>query len=325
MLKQRCVISFLTCLLLMAGIPAVAQEKAGTDDWTLVFTPMSSAQAQFAGYYAAQELGFYSEEGLQVVFDHPFASQASLDYLRSGECQATILTLSLAIRTVESGLPLVNILQTSMNSATQIISRWGEDPRTLKGVKVTSFRAGFGQLAKSFAEIEGLDYEWVTTASSSAVNLFISGAVDATLSRSYDEYYKILQSGLVDPEKGIYRFEDGEYNVQQDAVYVTRAYFETHRAQAEAFARASRRGWEWTVEHPEEALDIVMRYVKEHRIATNRTLQSLMLQEVLRLQKDRGSEVREFRLRPDMLDKANDLLLRAGMIRRRITMEELLP
>ncbi len=316
---------FLAGLLLLAGTPAVVQAQAGPDDWTLVFTPMSPAQAQFAGYYAALELGYYSEEGLTVTIDHPFASQSPVDCLSNGKCQATLLTLSLAIRTVDDGVPLVNILQTSMNSATLIISRLGKDPRTMKEAKVAVFRAGFGQLARSFAEIEDLGYDWVTTTSSSAVNLFISGAVDATLARSYDEYYKILQSGLISPEKGIYSFEESGHNIQQEGIYVTRTYYETHRDQAEAFARASRRGWEWVTDHQEEALDLVMRYVKKHRIATNRTLQSLMLKEVLRLQVDRGSGVREFRLRPDMVEKADDLLLRSGMIQRRITMEDLLP
>ena len=311
----------LACLLLGVGGAAAAQ--APTD--TLVFTPMSPAQAQFAGYYVALELGFYAEEGLTVQIVHPFASQDVVDKIRNGECQATILPLSLAMRTVDQGLPLVNILQTSMNSATLIISRWGEDPRKLHGAKVAAFRAGFGQLARSFAEMENLDYEWVTTSSASAVNLFFSGAVDATLGRSYDEYYKILSSGLVDPDKGIYRFEDGEYNIQQDGVYVTRDYYETHRRQAEAFARASRKGWDWALENPEETLDLVMRHVRQDRIATNRTLQKLMLQEVLRLQKDNETDERAFRIRPDMVEKADDMLLRAGRISRKITLEDLLP
>ena len=106
---------------------------------------------------------------------------------------------------------------------------------------------------------------------------------------------------------------------------MTRAYYETHRAQAEAFARASRRGWEWAEEHPQETLDLVMRYVREFRIPTNRTLQLLMLKEVIRLQHDHDSGIKEFRLRPDMVDKANEMLEKAGMVSRRITVEDLLP
>ena len=290
-----------------------------------IFTPQWTPQAQFAGYYVALEKGFYQEEGVNVKIVHPSASRSAMDRIRHEESQATTLQLAQALEIADSGIPLVNILQTSMNSATLIISRLGNDPRSLRGAKVAGFRAGFGQLAQSFAALEKLDYQWVYTSSSSAVNLFISGAVDATLARSYDEYYKILQSGLVDPEQGIYRFEDGEYNIQQDGVWVTRDYYDSHRKQADAFARASRRGWEWAVSNPKMALDVVMRYVKRDRVASNRTLQWLMLREVLRLQLDHESGLREFRLRPDMVQKADEMLLLSGRTGRHVTWEELVP
>ena len=310
---------FIACTLFAFASMAAAQETGEK----FVFTPQSTAQAQFAGYYVALEQGFYAEEGLDVTIAHPYTTTSAVDNIREGVCQATILPLSLAMRTIDGGLPLVNILQTSMNSATVIISRWGDDPLTLRGAKVAAFRAGFGQLARSFAEMENLDYEWIMAAS--VKNIFIAGAVDATLARSYDEYYQLLQTRIIQPDKGIYRFEDHQYNVQQEGVYVTRAYYETHRAQAEAFARASRRGWEWADEHPEETLELVMRYVKEYRIYTNATLQELMLKEVIRLQHDHDSGEKEFRLRPDMVDKANEMLQKAGMVSRRITVEDLLP
>ena len=285
----------------------------------IVFTPQATAQAQFAGYYVALEQGFYADEGLDVVIVHPYATQSCVESIWGGFCIATTLPLPMAMKTVDNGLPLVNILQTSMNSGLTIVSRNGEDPLTLGKARVASFRAGFGLMARCLAT----DYEWITTAS--MVNLFTAGAVDATLAMSFDEYYKLLQTGLVSPDRGIYRFEEGEYNIQEDGVYVTRAFYEAHREACEGFARASRRGWEWVSEHREEALDLVMRYVKEHRIATNRTLQGLMLDEVLRLQQDRDSGVREFRLRRDMVEKANDTMLRAGILIGPVTYEELMP
>ena len=284
-----------------------------------MFTPQATAQAQFAGYYVALEQGFYADEGLDVVIVHPYATQSCVESIWGGFCIATTLPLPMAMKTVDNGLPLVNILQTSMNSGLTIVSRNGEDPLTLGKARVASFRAGFGLMARCLAT----DYEWITTAS--MVNLFTAGAVDATLAMSFDEYYKLLQTGLVSPDRGIYRFEEGEYNIQEDGVYVTRAFYEAHREACEGFARASRRGWEWVSEHREEALDLVMRYVKEHRIATNRTLQGLMLDEVLRLQQDRDSGVREFRLRRDMVEKANDTMLRAGVLIGPVTYEELMP
>jgi NitT/TauT family transport system substrate-binding protein len=72
-------------------------------------------------------------------------------------------------------------------------------------------------------------------------------------------------------------------------------------------------------------MDVVMRYIKEYRIATNRTLQWLMLKEVLRLQVDHESGLREFRLRPDMVQAADDLLFTSGRLARHVRYEDLIP
>jgi NitT/TauT family transport system substrate-binding protein len=124
--------------------------------------------------------------------------------------------------------------------------------------------------------------------------------------------------------KNVYRFCDHGYNVQEDGVYMTREYYEKHRDQAHRFALASRKGWEWAVEHPEEALEIVMHYVEKDHIATNRVMQRLMLREVLRLQVDRESKKREFRLRPDMVQLASRMMAENRMLSREVKYKELI-
>ena len=142
---------------------------------------------------------------------------------------------------------------------------------------------------------------------------------------SYNEYYQLLSTGIISPGKGIYRFSEHGYNVQEDGVYMTAEGYGKNRDAAERFARASRRGWEWCAAHPEEALEIVMKYVKQFRIPTNQVLQQLMLEEILRLQLDPDSGKREFRLRPDMVKFSSDLLLEGGIIKNEVTYEMLMP
>lgn len=101
-------------------------------------------------------------------------------------------------------------------------------------------------------------------------------------------------------------------------------YYEKHKDQALRFAEASRRGWEWAAEHPDETLDIVMQYVDKDRVATNLVMQKLMLDDVLRLQVDRESQKREFRLRPDMVQQASQLMLENQMLSREITYDEII-
>ena len=290
-------------------------------DETIVFTPQWTAQAQFAGYYVAEAKGFYREAGVKVRIEHPSATQPAMSRLRKNECQATTLQLCQAMEIVDEGVPLVNILQTSMNNAMVIVSARGKDPLTQKGARVGIWSVGFGQLAICMSIKDHLDYQWVRFAQN--VNLFVAGALDATLAMSYNEYYQLVQAGIEMTDKNVYRFCDHGYNVQEDGVYMTRAYYEKHRDQAAKFARASRKGWEWAAQHPDEALDIVMHYVDKNHIATNRVLQRLMLKEVLRLQVDRESKKREFRLRPDMVRLASRLMVDNKMLTREVTYEEL--
>ena len=303
-------------LALAAALPAFGQTK-------FVFTPQWSAQAQFAGYYVAKDMGFYREEGLDVEIRHPFSTQTREEIVLSGGSDAVSLFMCEAMEMVDKGIPLVNILQTSMNSGMTIISRYGSDPMTLRNAKVIKWRAGFSQIAMAMVAREHLDYRWITAASS--LNIFVSGAVDAALAMSYNEYYQFLSTGLISPDKGIYRFSEHGYNIQEDGVYMTAEGYSKNRDAAERFSRASRRGWEWCAEHPEEALEIVMKYVKQFRIPTNQVLQQLMLEEILRLQLDPDSGKREFRLRPDMVKLSSDLMLEGGVIEHEVTYEMLMP
>ncbi|MBR4731036.1 MAG: ABC transporter substrate-binding protein [Prevotella sp.] len=300
----------------------VATLAAQQKDETIVFTPQWTAQAQFTGYYVAEAKGFYREAGVNVRIEHPSSTQPAMSRLRNNLCQATTLQLCQAMEIVDGGIPLVNILQTSMNNAMVIVSARGKDPLTQKGAKVGIWSVGFGQLAICMSIKDHLNYEWIRFAQN--VNLFISGALDATLAMSYNEYYQLVQAGMEMTDKNVYRFCDHGYNVQEDGVYMNRDYYEKHKDQARRFAEASKKGWEWAAAHPEEALDIVMQYVDRDHIATNRVMQRLMLKEVLRLQVDRESKKREFRLRPDMVQQASRLMVDCQMLSRDVTYKELM-
>ena len=308
--------ALLTLLVLLTGRPQNAAAQ------TIVFTPQWTAQAQFAGYYVAAEKGFFREAGVKVVIKHPAATQSAMERLSQGHCQAITLQLCQALEEIDRGTPLINILQTSMNNAQVIVSARGKNPLTQKGARVGIWNVDFGHLAYCMNIKDHLDYKWVRFAQD--INLFVAGALDATLAMSYNEYYQLLQSGIKIGKKDVYRFCDHGYNVQEDGVYMKRDYYEAHRDEALRFARACRKGWEWAARHPEETLDIVMKYVELGHIATNRTMQRLMLKEILRLQVDRESKKREFRLRPDMVRLASRLMAENAMLSREIKYEELI-
>ena len=307
---------------LLTALTAAGQEAfVRNPGGPFIFSPQWTVQAQFAGYYAALDQGFYAEEGLDVRIIHPSATESIEDRIRNKVSDVTTLQLADALAMIDAGIPLVNLLQTSMNNSLMIVSRFGKDPMEMKGARVAKWRAGFGQIAQCMAEEKHLDYEWIRSAS--GVNLFIAGAVDAMLVCSFNEYYQLLQTGLIDSDAAAVRLAEIGYNFPEDGLYMTRDDYRKDTDRAEKFARASQKGWEWVAQNQEAALDIVMNYVRQYRTPTNRTLQRLMLKEILRLQTDRQSGKMEFRLDPEMVRQTSETLYRNHIISREIPYEEL--
>ena len=313
-MKRLLTLVLLGCALLAR--PALLQAQK------LIFTPQWTAQAQFAGYYVAQDMGFYKDAGLDVEIVHPSATESAMNRINDNKSHAITLMLPQAMEIIDSGVHLVNILQTSMNSGLVIVSRRNEDPLKQKGIRVGVWSAGFDQLPITMSLKENLDFQWVRFAS--GINLMLSGAIDATVAMSYNEYYQLMQAGVELTDTNVYRFCDHGYNVQEDGVYVTLDFYKKNKEAALKFAEASRRGWEWAAEHPGETLDIVMKYVREGRVETNRILQELMLEEILRLQVDRESGKREFRLRPDMVQQMSQLMVDNQLLLNGVTYEDLI-
>ena len=300
----------LLAVMLLLCSPKVQAEK-------MVLMTSWTAQAQFAGYYAAYEKGYYKEAGLDIEIKHPTLATTPLITLPD----AIMLSLMSAMDLIAQDIPLVNIFQDSMNSSNLLISRWDNNPLKMNGKKVAIFNSDPNYLAYILSKKERLNYDIIRC--TSHINLFLSGAIDATMATSFNEYLELLQAGFKMGNDVIYRFSQHGYNIQEQGVYVKRSYYADHAKACKQFAVATRKGWEWVAAHPEEALEIVMKYVRSDHAATNLTLQRRMLQEVLRLQIDADSKKREFRVRRDMVEKACRLMLECNLLRRAVTFEEL--
>lgn len=295
-------------LLFCMGSVAGAQQKE-----TIVFSPQWTPQAQFAGYYVALEKGFYSEAGLDVRIDHPSASNSCINRLKSGDSQLISLQLMSALRFAAQDLPLVNVLQTSQQNTLMIISRTPiPNIYRLKDMRVGCWKSGFSELPMILDRIYKLNIQWVPFRSN--INLFISGAIDATMAMSYNEKIQLEMSGQRLNEDQLLYFSKLGYNIPEDGLYTTNSYLNTHREQVRRFVEASKRGWLWCVDHPQEALDIVMKVVRANNVATSRVAQQKMLKEILRTQLVKDTDQRTFRLDPNDFQFTNHFMLENGYI-----------
>lgn len=278
---------------LLVCAPAGAQNRsrnAASRIPKVRFMPQWTPQAQFAGYYAALEKGFYAEEGIDVEIDHINATSRknSLGHLRSGDVDIAMGQMLQAIVANDGDFSLVNVLQTSQNSGLCCVANFPlPDLKALEGKKVGVWKTGFGEIARVAADEAAIHVEWVPFLS--GINLLIAGATDAMLAYSYSEllqYY--FATGELDESK-ILHFSAIGYNYPEDGVYVTEKYLRTHRSEVEKFCRASRRGWEWVAANKEEALQIVKQYTDRFHVVTSDITQRYMLDEILSLQLDKAS------------------------------------
>ena len=80
-------------------------------------------QAQFAGYYVAQDKGFYADEGLDVTIKPGGPDIAPPQVLAGGGADLMLNWMPSALAAREKGVPIVNIAQPFKSSGLQLTCR----------------------------------------------------------------------------------------------------------------------------------------------------------------------------------------------------------
>lgn len=303
----------LLCLLCISSFSGYAQK--------ITFSPQWSAQSQFAGYYAALEKGFYDEAGLDVSIVHPSNSYSSINMLKDGTTDFITCELIQAMMASDKGIRLVNLLQTTQHTTLVLISHDKDihQMSDLAGRKIGTWEVGFSEIPYIIDKEHKLGVEWVKFIN--PLNIYISRAIDATLGKSYNEGILFSMSGIT--PGSILRFSEMGYDYPEDGLYVSEAFFKKNPDVCRKFAEASRKGWEWVRNNRKEAVDIVMKYVKEANVSTNIYVQKWMLEEVLEMQEDEKGEAPSYQLNANAFYWLNDVLLKHGYISKPVEYERL--
>jgi NitT/TauT family transport system substrate-binding protein len=186
---------------------------------------------------------------------------------------------------------------------------------------VGHWKSGFSELPMAMDKKYGLGIQWVPFVSN--VNLYISGAIDAALAMSYNEFFQLKMAGQRIKNDQLLYMRDIGYNVPEDGLYVTADFYRKHKDLAIKFAEATRKGWEWAVDHPDEALDIVMLTMRQTGTTGNMIAQQWMIKEILRQLADKDTGKRSYRLEPKSVELANSILLESGTIKKEITYHQI--
>ncbi|WP_246159599.1 ABC transporter substrate-binding protein [Nocardioides antri] len=229
-------------------------------------------QAQFAGYYAAVEQGFFEEEGLEVEIIPSGGDIVPQDALANGDVDYAIAWVPKVLGSIEQGANLTNIAQIFQRSGTLQVS-WAdsgiEEVSDFEGQRIGSW--GFGNEWEIFAAMaaEGLDSTTVEIVTQDFnMNAFLQGDIDAAQAMTYNEYAQLLETP--NPETGelytpedfnVIAYEDTEGAMLQDAIWADTDRLESDEEYEEttvAFLRAVIKGWAFARDNVEEAAQITL-------------------------------------------------------------------
>jgi NitT/TauT family transport system substrate-binding protein len=273
---RKKILAFFFLTLFLSGLPVWADESPVLKKTT--FIPHWSPQAQFAGFYVAYEKGWYKKHGLDVTIIPGGPTRSPLDYLSSKEAEFGSLWLCSALQKRAAGLRLVNIAQIMQRSALMLVAKKESGIKSLQdleGKKVGLWRNEFQIQPKALFKKYNLKVKMIPQ--SYSVNLFLRGGVDLASAMWYNEYHTLINSGLNPDElMSIFYFDHG-LNFPEDGLYCLEETFEKDPEKALAFVRASLEGWSFAFNHPEETLNIVIKYMTLAKVPANRVHQQWML------------------------------------------------
>ncbi|MBU0632866.1 diguanylate cyclase [bacterium] len=222
-------------------------------------------QFEYAGFYAAQEKGFYKEVGLNVSFKE-FTNESSPvnDVL---EKRATYgITYSDLIVDYLNGKPIVFVANFFKHSPLVLVTQNNlKLPSDLKGKKIMGIEntvksTAFLMMFKDF----GMDLgSYISVPPTFNIDDFKNKKVDAMVIFSTNELFYLDQDGI-------------KYNVLNPSSYGTEFYdvnlftskdeLINHPQRVENFKNASIKGWQYALTHKDEIIDLIMKkYNTQHK------------------------------------------------------------
>ncbi|MCG6189046.1 ABC transporter substrate-binding protein [Maribellus maritimus] len=284
-LYRYVIITGLICLFNLLKLNA--QEK-------ITFIPQWLPQAQFAGYYAALDQGFYSEAGLELTIIHPLANISSFEYLKNGKADVVSAFLMDGIKQREKGTPLVNIAQLSQHSALMMVVKKESginQIRDLHHKKLGIWSSGFDDIPLAFMNENNYEIKLIRILNT--VNLFLMNGVDAQAVMYYNEYDQIINSGINEDELNTFFFADYGFDIPEDGLYCLEETLVNKREVLKKFISATFKGWDYVTRNKDYAIDLVVEEMNKAHLPNNTAHQRWMLDKILELMKPGKKNVKK--------------------------------
>ena len=255
------------CLIAKCGLPAGTEStvvdntvKKEKITFVLDWTPNTN----HTGLYVAQELGFFEEAGLEVEIVQP-PEDGAVVLTASGKAQFGVsFQDSLAPAFVEGeSLPVTAVASVIQHNTSGIISRAGEGMDSPKGMEHHTYATWNGAIelatVENVMEADGGDFSKLELIPST-----VTDEVSALKTNSVDSIWIFygwagVKTELEGLETDYFAFADIDqvFDYYTPVIVANNQYLEEHPQEARAFLSALSKGYEFAIEHPKEAAEIL--------------------------------------------------------------------
>ena len=249
-------------LLVLAVVLAACRSESPTPTLTSVTVQLRwTHQAQFAGYYAADQNGYYAAEGLAVTFLEGETTVDTLPPVLSGTAQFGITNLDVLILARADGKPLRTVAAVSRRSPTVYISLADSGirrPQDFVGKTIAIGITGRPTLYAVTARVGVTpdQYTMVDTTPNDLTQLY-SGQVQVRAGFLTNEVLTARAAGY---ELNLIFPEDYGVHTYNDILFTTDDLIATNPDLVRRFLRATLRGWTYAVENPTAIGPMVVKY-----------------------------------------------------------------
>lgn len=231
-------------------------------DWT--------PNTNHTGLYVAQEQGYFEEAGLEVAIQQPPEGGAEV-LVASGKADFGVsFQDSMAAALVgEDALPITAVAAVIQHNTSGIISRAGEGMDRPKGMEGHSYATWNGSIElatlEQVVEADGGDFSKVKQIPST-----VTDEVSALKTKSVDSIWIFyawagVKTELEGLETDYFEFADIDpvFDYYTPVIIANNDFLKDNPEAAKKFMKALSKGYEFAIENPEEAADILCKVAPE--------------------------------------------------------------
>jgi NitT/TauT family transport system substrate-binding protein len=180
------------------------------------------------------------------------------------------------------GLPLVALWTQNQEDGYQLvckkkhgINQWTD----LRGKKVGAWFGGPEYSVWYAMKLAGLKRDDAKLLPQKALSEFFQDKIDCASAMAWNEVHTILDEGNKPEDLTFLKLSDLGKSLPGDSGVTTEKMIAEHPDQVQAFVTASLRGWQYALEHPEEAAEMTLKYAPD----LDKAAQVVQVEEVAKL------------------------------------------